>query len=253
MKTMTNMTSLLLIACLALPLSLARAETAPDAGNISGKVAETMDTAGYTYVLVDSGAKKVWAAAPQFAVKKGDTVSFAPSMPMPGYHSQSLNRDFDLVYFANGITVNGGGSQAALPPGHPALGGAGDKPLPPGHPVLKKETASPNLDLTGIPRAKAGKLVSEIISGAAKLAGKEVTVRGKVVKYNADIMGKNWLHVQDGSGSAAKKDNDLLVTTVADVKVGDMVLVTGKVAVNQDFGAGYKYAVMVADAQVTVE
>lgn len=253
MKKMTNVKSLLLIACLALPLPFAHAETTADAGSISGKVAETMTTAGYTYVLVDTAGKKVWATAPQFAVKTGDTVSFVPSMPMTGYHSQSLKRDFDLVYFANGITVNGGGIKAALPPGHQALGGAGDKPLPPGHPVLKKETASPNLDLTGIPRAKDGKLVAEIISGAAKLAGKEVTVRGKVVKYNADIMGKNWLHLQDGSGSAAKKDNDLLVTTVTDAKVGDVVLVTGKVAVNQDFGAGYKYAVMLANTQVTVE
>jgi hypothetical protein len=237
MKKMTNLKSLLFIACLALPLSFARAQTA-DADNISGKVTETMDTAGYTYVLVDSGTKKVWAAAPQFAVKTGDTVSFAPSMPMPGYHSQSLNRDFDLVYFANGITVNGGGIKAALPPGHPAL---------------NQKSASPNLDLSNIKRAEGGKIVQEIISGAAKLAGKEVTVRGKVVKYNADIMGKNWLHIRDGSGSADKKDNDLLVTTDTDAKVGDTVLVTGKIAVNQDFGAGYKYAVMLADAKVTVE
>lgn len=248
-----NMKRILLLLCLALPLPFVRAETTPDAASISGKVTETMDTAGYTYVLVDSGAKKVWAAAPQFAVKKGDTVSFVPSMPMPGYHSQSLNRDFDLVYFANGITVNGGGSQAALPPGHPALGGAGDKPLPPGHPSLNPKSTSPNLDLANIQRAKDGKTVQEIISGAAKLAGKEVTVRGKVVKYNADIMGKNWLHLQDGSGSAGKKDNDVLVTTLTDAKAGDVVVVTGKVAVNQDFGAGYKYAVMLADAKVTVE
>lgn len=237
MKTMTHVKSLLLIACLALPLSFARAETT-DASTISGKVAETMTTAGYTYVLVDTGAKKVWAAAPQFAVKAGDTVSFVPSMPMPGYHSQSLNRDFDLVYFANGITVNGGGSKTALPPGHPAL---------------NHKSASPNLDLTGIKRATDGKIIQEIISGAAKLAGKEVTVRGKVIKYNADIMGKNWLHLQDGSGSAGKKDNDLLVTTLTDAKLGDMVVVTGKIAANQDFGAGYKYAVMLADAKVTVE
>ena len=125
--------------------------------------------------------------------------------------------------------------------------------MPPGHPALNQKSASPNLDLTNIKRAEGGKIVQEIISGAAKLAGKEVTVRGKVVKYNADIMGKNWLHIRDGSGSAGKKDNDLLVTTDTDAKVGDTVLVTGKIAVNQDFGAGYKYAVMLADAKVTVE
>ena len=254
-----NLKPLLLLGCLALPVQFVCAQNSAPAApvaaedNISGKVAETMTTAGYTYVLVDHAGKKDWAAAPEFAVKVGDTVSFAASMPMPNYHSKSLNRDFELVYFAGNITVNGGGSQAALPPGHPALGGAGDKALPPGHPALNQKSASPNLDLTGIKRAKDGKLVAEIISGAAKLAGKEVTVRGKVVKYNAEIMGKNWLHIQDGSGSAAKKDNDLLVTTLTAAKVGDTVLVAGKIAVNQDFGAGYKYAVMLADAKVTVE
>ena len=248
-----NLKSLLLLGCLALPVLVACAQTPAAEDAISGKVAETMTTAGYTYVLVEHAGKKDWAAAPEFAVKVGDTVSFAASMPMANYHSKSLNRDFTLVYFAAGITVNGGGGQVALPPGHPPLGGAGDKPLPPGHPALNPKSASPNLDLANIQRAKDGKTVQEIISGAAKLAGKAVTVRGKVVKYNADIMGKNWLHVQDGSGSADKKDNDVLVTTLTDAKVGDVVVVTGKVAVNQDFGAGYKYAVMLADAKVTVE
>jgi hypothetical protein len=80
-----------------------------------------------------------------------------------------------------------------------------------------------------------------------------VTVRAKVVKYNAAILGKNWLHVRDGSGSAEKMDNDLTVTTSAAAKVGDTVLVSGKIVVNKDFGAGYKYAVMLDDAKVTVE
>jgi hypothetical protein len=212
-----------------------------------------MTTAGYTYVLVEHAGKKDWAAAPEFAVKVGDTVSFAASLPMPNYHSKSLNRDFDQVYFTGGITVNDGGAKAALPPGHPSLAGAGSPTLPPGHPALTAAAASPNLDLTGIKRAEGGKLVQEIVSSAAKLAGKEVTVRAKVVKYNAAILGKNWLHVRDGSGSAEKMDNDLTVTTSAAAKVGDTVLVSGKIVVNKDFGAGYKYAVMLDDAKVTVE
>ena len=75
--------------------------------------------------------------------------------------------------------------------------------------------------------------------------------RGKVVKFNANIMGKNWLHVQDGTGNAGS--NDLLVTTTGQAKPGDTVLIEGKVALNKDFGAGYKYNVLVEDAKVTVE
>ena len=87
----------------------------------------------------------------------------------------------------------------------------------------------------------------------SKLAGKPVAVRGKVVKYNAEIMGKNWLHIQDGSGSTDKNDNDLTITTTTPAKLGDTVLVTGNVTTNKDFGAGYKYTVILDDAKVTVE
>jgi GW (Gly-Tryp) dipeptide domain len=256
-----NMKHLLVPLCLAATIQFAGAQTptpaAPPAdaapADISGKVVETITTAGYTYVRVDTGAKQVWATAPAFAVKQGDTVSFSASMPMANYHSKSLNRDFDTVYFTGSIAVNGGGNKpAALPPGHPAINnGTGEQPLPPGHPALGAAAAA--VDLKNIPRAKDGQTVQEIIAAGKKLAGKEVTVRGKIVKYNAGIMDKNWLHIRDGSGDAGRGDNDLTVTTATDAKPGDTVLVTGKVSVNKDFGAGYKYAVILEDAKVTVE
>ena len=87
----------------------------------------------------------------------------------------------------------------------------------------------------------------------SSLAGQSVKVRGQVVKYNSEILGKNWLHLRDGSGSVGKNDNDLMVTTSTKVKVGDTVLVEGTVSLNKDFGAGYKYAVIIEDAKVTVE
>jgi len=262
---------LLLLGCLALPVVVSRAQdatapaaAAPAVSRFTGKVTETMSTAGYTYVQVDTGKQKVWAAAVQFAVKVGDTVSFSPGDPMPNYHSKSLNRDFDLVYFTGGIdVVNDAAAQPVaaatetpqLPPGHPALPGVTTPKLPAGHPPItgQVEKARPNLDLTGIKRAEGGQTVAEIVTGAGKLAGKSVVVRGKVVKYNAQILGKNWLHIRDGSGSAAKADGDLAITTDTDVKVGDTVLVTGKVSVNKDFGGGYKYAVIIEDAKVVVE
>jgi hypothetical protein len=71
------------------------------------------------------------------------------------------------------------------------------------------------------------------------------------VKFNGGILGKNWLHVRDGSG--AEGTNDLTVTTDAVVKVGDLVLVTGTLASDRDFGSGYKYALIVENAKVKVE
>jgi hypothetical protein len=259
----------LLIGCLTLAICCAGAADTPtataaaphpadDVLTFSGKVLETTNTAGYTYVLVDTGSKKLWAAATQFAVKVGDKVTVNSGMAMPNYHSKSLNRDFDVVYFTGSITPDNGGAATpgatpALPPGHPALPDASTSGLPPGHPLLTGAAASPNLDLTGIKRATGGKTIQEIFAAQTKLAGKPVTVRGKVVKYNAQIMGKNWLHIQDGSGSADKGNNDLAITTATPAKLGDTVLVTGNIETNKDFGAGYKYTVIIEDAKVTVE
>jgi RecJ-like exonuclease len=81
-----------------------------------------------------------------------------------------------------------------------------------------------------------------------KLSGQRVQISGKVVKVNNGIMGKNFFHVQDGSGKSGA--NDLTVTTQDVVKVGDQVTVTGVVTVNRDFGAGYSYPLIVEEATV---
>jgi hypothetical protein len=65
------------------------------------------------------------------------------------------------------------------------------------------------------------------------------------------IMGKNWLHVKDGSGTPGS--DDLVVTTQIEAKIGDTVLVNGTLVTDKDFGSGYRYDVIVEDAEVTVE
>lgn len=118
------------------------------------------------------------------------------------------------------------------------------------HPVPAAPTET--VDLSGIAKADGGKTIAEVFAQKDQLAGQTVALRGKVVKVNANIMGKNWLHVRDGSG--AEGTNDLTVTT-EDVlpEVGDTVLVTGPVAINKDFGMGYQYDILIEDAEVTVE
>ncbi|MBK5257400.1 MAG: nucleotide-binding protein, partial [Vicinamibacteria bacterium] len=82
------------------------------------------------------------------------------------------------------------------------------------------------------------------------LKGKDVDVRGAVVKWNPDILGRNWVHLRDGSGSPERQDNDLTVTTSDVVAKGDIVIVRGKVALDRDFTAGYAYPVIIEDAKV---
>jgi starvation-inducible outer membrane lipoprotein len=206
-----------------------------------GKVVETMNASNYTYVLVDTGARKLWAAVPQFEVKVGDTVTIEEGMAMNNYHSQTLNRDFDVVYFAGravvGDQTNAASTVPILPVGHPPITGASTQPA--------------KVDMSGIKKAEGGKTIVEIFADKAQLGGKQVTVRGKVVKFNAQILGKNWLHIQDGSG--AEGSNDLTITTLSDVKVGDTVVATGTIAIDKDFGAGYKYGLIMEDAKLVVE
>ena len=92
--------------------------------------------------------------------------------------------------------------------------------------------------------------VSELFGKSAKLHKKKVVVRGQVVKVSANIMGKNWIHIQDGSGSAAKGTNNLVVTSGDIPTVGDVVTVKGTLFKDKDFGGNYKYKVIIEDATV---
>jgi hypothetical protein len=224
------------------PAAVAPAAATAKASGVTGKVVETMNSAGYTYVQVDDGQQKIWAAAPEFKVAVGDDVIVPEGMPMQNYHSKSLDRDFEVVYFVDSI----------LNPNSPAAAAAAG--MPDGHPNTQvAPAATADIDFTGIAKADGGQTVAEVNNAKTDLAGKEVAIRGKVVKYNAQIMGKNWLHVQDGSGDAGAGTNDITITTATEAKVGDTVLLSGKVTLDKDFGYGYKYALIIEDAKVTVE
>ena len=228
-------------ATMAQPAREATNLPVPNATNASGTVIETMNAAGYTYVHVDIGSEKIWAAAPEFQVKVGDQVVIPEGTPMHNYHSKTLNRDFAVVYFVGSILSETGGALAK---------GTG---IPAGHPPTAVSSTPPQIDVSGVKKADGGMTIGELYAKKTNLSGKEVTLRGKVVKFNAQIMGKNWLHVRDGSGDADARTNDLTITTDVTVKVGDTVLISGKVVINRDLGSGYKYDVIIEDAKVTRE
>lgn len=119
------------------------------------------------------------------------------------------------------------------------------------------EMAHPNLqkpvDLGSIKVAKAAgpeaRTVEEVIGQRSTLKDKPVVVAGKVVKFHANIMNRNWVHLRDGSGSDAAQNNDLVVTTQEQFSTGDVVTVRGVVRADQDFGSGYAYKVLVEEAK----
>jgi hypothetical protein len=200
----------------------------------NAEVLETMNAGGYTYVRVKTDSGVVWAAGPQAQVKVGDRVNLAGGMLMSDFHSETLDRDFEEIYFVGGIEVVGGGSSA---PAMASAHGSGDVPAA--------------VEIGTVKKAEGGATIAELYAGKSDLAGKQVIVRGRVVKYTANIMGRNWLHIQDGSSQGGT--GDLTVTTDGTAKIGDLVLVKGTAAVDKDFGAGYSYELIVEEATVTVE
>ena len=105
-------------------------------GMVRGTVLETMDSGGYTYVLVDTDQDQRWAAAQQTAVSVGDVVQMGAGMPMADFTSKTLDRSFDVLYFIDGLQNLSAPAAAAtqgvtaMPEGHPATG------MPPGHPSV---------------------------------------------------------------------------------------------------------------------
>lgn len=215
-------------------------------GAIRGTVLETMDAAGYTYVLLDTAEDQRWVAAQQTPVAVGDIVQTNQGMAMQNFTSPSLNRTFEIVYFSGALQNL---SATTLPAGHPATA------LPPGDPTtmaapVAAGTVTAN---TAVAAVEEDKDIAWVYANKDALADQPVSLRGQVVKYNASILGTNWLHIQDGSGSATEGNNDLLVTSAAEAAVGDTVVVTGNIVLDKDFGAGYSYAVLMEDANLTVE
>lgn len=93
--------------------------------------------------------------------------------------------------------------------------------------------------------------VAAINEKRSTLAGQTIQAAGKVVKVNNGIMGRNFVHVQDGSGDAATGSNNLIVTSKQTAQVGDQVAISGTVVVDRDFGSGYLYPLLIEDASIT--
>ena len=191
---------------------------------MTGEVLEVKDVDSYTYLLLKTQDGETWAAVGAAAVKKGAKVTIENVSVMKNFESKSLKKTFPTIVFGNLAS-----SGAAAPAG-----------------AAKAVDSSPIM----VPKATGAnaRTVAEVMTKPGALKDKPVQVRGKVVKYNAGIMGKNWIHLRDGTGSAADGTDDILVTTVAAAKLGDVLTASGVVHTDKDFGSGYAYKVLIEDA-----
>ncbi len=205
----------------------------PKAGpdKIHGKVTAVIEASAYTYAEVDTGKKKVWAAGPTTPLKVGDMIGFSTAMPMKNFHSQSMQRDFPLIYFVGRFDVDkkAATSKAAT--------------IASPHSRIRQEQVAKAVK--GISKAEGGSTIAEIYAHKQHLDGKTVRVRGKVSKFTPGVMGKNWIHIRDSSSP-----DDLTATTEGKAAIDDVVIIEGKIGLDKDYGYGYVYPVIVEGARI---
>lgn len=239
----------------------------PAGVDVEGTVAEVLEGGGFTFLRIKTADGEKWASVPQVSVKKGEKVKLIDAFPFPKFHSKSLNRTFDEMIFASAIE----GKQAVRPhfnaptPAAEKEKGKGSAKGGDSFTAAMAESggASPGAPQTGsaaavvkkteitVDRAPGsnGFTVAELFAKAAELNGKKVLVNGKVVKVSRNIMGRNWIHIQDGTGDSSGKNHDLVVTSADAPEKDKMVQVEGIMKANKDFGSGYRYAALVEEAK----
>jgi hypothetical protein len=219
---------------------------APEQKAVRGKVLESMSGADYTYLLVEDGKEKIWAAIPVSKIEVGQEVALQPGMVMKDFASTALNKQFDRIVFSSGLLENAAAPAVEGGTGKPvdeatlaALSGGSSRAVVPANEMKVDKAEGEN-----------GRTVEQCFAEAEKLNGKPVKVRGKVVKFTPQIMGKNWIHLQDGSGDPTKNTHDLVVTTSETAAKDAVVVIEGVLSKDKDFGAGYKYAAIIEEAKI---
>lgn len=201
------------------------------------EVGEVIQTSGYTYLKAKENLEEKWMAVGRQDIQVGDVFYYDEALQMTNFHSKELDRTFDEIFFVNQISkspiVN-----------HPAAGIQGMGGMTGGDHSGKIDPAKKSS--IELDKSDEEITVAQIFENKDNLNGKEVEIRGVVVKINKEIMGKNWIHLQDGTDSNGKFD--LTITTRDLAEINDEVSLKGKITVNKDFGSGYFYEVIMEDA-----
>jgi len=161
-------------------------------------------------------------------------------MEMASFKSKTLNRTFDRIIFSGGALNQGESNETDL--------------KKKGHAGTNMGTTTQSIPAEKIKVSKAtgadAYSIAELYEKSASLHKHKIVVKGKVVKVSEGIMGKNWIHLHDGTGAADKGTDNLVVTTLDTAKVGDVVTMKGTLYKDKDFGSGYAYKLIIEEAQL---
>jgi len=220
---------------------------------VSGTITEALTADKFTYFQLDTGSEKLWITSPLAKIQSGDKVSVTVKSPILNFHSKSLNRDFDAIYFVSEVLADGKNSvmeNSTMGMGSTTGSDATAKsPMGNMHmPDMSTGMAAKSGPVENIEKVQDGKTVAEILASKAELAGQAIRIRGKVISYTANMLGKNWIHLKDSSS-----DQDIILTTYNEVKPGDIIVAQGQLVVDKDYGNGLKYEILLEDVKITKE
>lgn len=235
---------------------------APAEGNLQlntqhiAKVLETMNSGGYTYAKVDESGTIYWIAGPQSNITVGNKISFLEQMVMTDFTSKSLNKTFDQILFVSAIVPTDKSAQSTSAQGSTAQTAQTTAQVKAGADAHancnhdKELTLAPVASTVKVAKNASGYTIEELYTKKTALKDKSVKINAKVVKVSKNIMGKDWVHLQDGSGTAGTDD---IIATAANstVQVGDSVTANGTVKTDVDLGYGYKFPVLIEEAKFT--
>ncbi len=201
------------------------------------EVMEVVYANSYTYLSVTENKEEFWIAIPKMVANVGATYYYDGALEMKNFESKDLNRVFETVYFVEKVSEQPPLAAADAPIASPH----GDS----SHSHGKKNVAiKKEIKVEGVEGSIS---IGELFGNKENYDAKDVIIRGEIVKVNLGIMNKNWVHIQDGTGTA--DDFDLTVTTIQEnIALGDIVTCKGVITLNKDFGAGYTYNVIMEDA-----
>jgi hypothetical protein len=201
------------------------------------EVTEVVQSSKYTYLKVKENFNERWVAITKQDINVGDVYYYDEALQMTNFTSKELDRTFDEIYFVNQI------SKTPLVQS-PVMGGSAGGSMP----AHSGKVETQKLSSISLEKAKGEVTIADLYDNRANYVSKEFEIRGIVVKVNPEVMGKNWIHIQDGTNS--NNDFDLTITSQDLAAKGDEVVFKGKVTLNKDFGAGYSYDVIMEDASL---
>lgn len=230
----------LLLVVMATTLLASPAFAAPDAVH-KGKVTFARTAGGYTYLKVREADQENWVASAPLEVKVGEEVEYTGGDVMSKFRSNAMDQTFDAIRFVSRIHVVGRDATPAVKSGMPA--DAAHQGV-----AAAKGSGTPGAPVA-IVKPKNGKTIAELFAGKEKLKGQNVLVRGKVLKFSKNILGKNWITLVDGSGKAP--DDKIVAVTAETAAVNDVVTLAGVLKTDVNLGSGYQYKAMLDEVKLT--